>query len=139
MMAFLLDISDLLYELRNHPVRYTENLDGYPASLAHLCGWIRLMDFDLMNNLGRGYEDNASGLLRVIRKESHFPELPSYILRLLGPLPAEDKSSMGMSAKVPQCCKCRRRCLHCRCSRPRRRSHLHFGRMRASRSRPSRH
>lgn len=99
-LAFLVDISDRLYDLRNNVVRYTENLDRYPASVRHLSDWIRLMDSDLMNNLGRGYENNASGLLRVIRnKKNHYSELPSYLRRTLGPLPEEDKSSMGNSAK----------------------------------------
>ena len=31
-LSFLVDISDRLYDLRNHVVRYTENLDSYPMS-----------------------------------------------------------------------------------------------------------
>lgn len=115
-LSFLIDLSDRLYDLRNHHIRYTENLDNDPMAKTSCCGWIRKMDKVFLQNLGsRDYEDTASGLLRVIRnKKNHYSELPSYIRLLLGPLPDEynSDSNAGLNfltyftKRVPQLLMC---------------------------------
>lgn len=99
-LSFLVDISDRLYDLRYDPVRYTENLDRYSLARKHLSDWFVLMDMDLLANLGRGYENKASGLLRVIRnKKNHYSELPASLRRSLGPLPEDKKEGGGETTR----------------------------------------
>ncbi len=94
-LAFLVDISDRLYDLRNEPARYTENLDRSPLAVQFCNDWIIRMDMELLSSLGRNYEATASGLLRVIRnKKNHYSELSPGLQKLLGRLP-EDESSDG--------------------------------------------
>lgn len=91
-LSFLVDISDRLYDLRHHSIRFTENLDRYHLARRYCSDWLVLMDMDLLSNLGREYENSASGLLRVIRnKRNHYSELPFTIRKMLGPIP-EDRS-----------------------------------------------
>lgn len=90
-LSFLVDISDRLYDTRHDPARYTENLDRYLQSRKFCSDWMVRMDMELLMGLGRGYDNTASGLLRVIRnKRNHYSELPSSLRKLLGELP-EDK------------------------------------------------
>lgn len=89
-LSFLVDISDRLYDLRHHTIRYTENLDRYESARRYCCDWQILMDMDLLSSLGRDYENSASGLLRVIRnKRNHYSELPLSIQKKLGPIPED--------------------------------------------------
>ncbi|PXF45477.1 Serine/threonine-protein kinase/endoribonuclease IRE1 [Gracilariopsis chorda] len=93
-LSFLVDISDRLYDLRHHVVRYTENLDRYAYALEHCSDWRVRMDMDLLLDLGRQYEKTASGLLRIIRnKRNHYSELSSALRRKLGPLPEDSVST----------------------------------------------
>lgn len=100
-LSFLVDISDRLYDLRYDNVRYTENLDRYSVARAHCSDWLVLMDMELIMGLGRGYENTASGVLRVIRnKRNHYSELSAKLQKLLGPLP-EEKSRSDQSRSRP--------------------------------------
>ena len=92
-LSFLVDISDRLYALRNDSVRYTEMLDRHPLSRTFLSSWLKLLDIELLIGLGRGYENTASGLLRVIRnKRNHYSELSPELREKIGPIP-EDKAN----------------------------------------------
>lgn len=100
-LSFLVDISDRLYDTRHDPARYTENLDRYPQSRKYCSDWMVRMDMELLMGLGRGYENTASGLLRVIRnKRNHYSELSSSLRNLLGELP-EDKHRSPTIADRP--------------------------------------
>lgn len=89
-LSFLVDISDRLFDLRHHSVRYTENLDRYEIARMHCSDWRILMDMDLLTSLGRDYENTASGLLRVIRnKRNHYSELTLSTQKMLGPIPED--------------------------------------------------
>lgn len=90
-LSFLVDISDRLYDTRHDPARYTESLDRSPQARQHCSDWLVRMDMELLMGLGRGYENTASGLLRVIRnKRNHYSELSASLRTRLGELP-EDK------------------------------------------------
>lgn len=92
-LSFLIDISDRLYDLRNDPARYTEKFDRYHMSVKYCSDWRVHIDMALISELGRGYDNTASGILRVIRnKRNHYSELSDYIHQLLGPLPEDDSN-----------------------------------------------
>ncbi len=100
-LAFLVDISDRLYDLRLEPIRYTENLDRSVYARKHCSEWGIHLHMELINELGREYEQTASGILRIIRnKKNHYSELSSELQRILGPLPDEEMSDeFGLHAK----------------------------------------
>lgn len=100
-LSFLVDISDRLYDLRHDFVRYTENLDVYEKARCHCSDWWVRMDMELLMGLGgRGYENTASGLLRVIRnKRNHYSELPASLRKRLGPLPDEKSRPVSTDGK----------------------------------------
>lgn len=93
-LSFLVDISDRLYDTRHDPARYTENLDRYPLARQYCSDWLVTMDMELLAELGRGYDNTASGLLRVIRnKRNHYSELSASIRKRLGEIPEEKHRS----------------------------------------------
>eukprot|EP00177_Eucheuma_denticulatum_P001814 GFKZ01003243.1.p1 GENE.GFKZ01003243.1~~GFKZ01003243.1.p1 ORF type:complete len:1233 (+),score=173.28 GFKZ01003243.1:43-3699(+) len=99
-LSFLVDISDRLYDTRHDPARYTETLDRYEQSRKYCSDWLVRMDMELLTELGRGYENTASGLLRVIRnKRNHYSELPASIRKMLGELPEEKHRSPKFSSR----------------------------------------
>lgn len=101
-LSFLVDISDRLYDLRHDSGRFTERLDRTLTAATHCSDWLVQMDMELLRNLDRGYDNSASGLLRVIRnKRNHYSELSASLRTLLGPLPGEDSSgSTQMGSNV---------------------------------------
>jgi serine/threonine-protein kinase/endoribonuclease IRE1 len=95
-LAFLVDISDRLFDLRRESVRYTELLDESRLAVKHCSDWPSRMDPELMQELGRGYISSASNLLRIVRnKRNHYSELSPRMQKLLGPLPDEDDRVSG--------------------------------------------
>lgn len=100
-LSFLVDISDRLYDLRLEPIRYTENLDRSSYARKHCSEWGIQLHMELIRELGREYEQTASGILRIIRnKRNHYSELSPELQKILGPLPEEDMSDEdGLRAK----------------------------------------
>lgn len=96
-LAFLVDISDRLYDLRNDSMRYTELLDESKLAVQWCSDWPRQMDPELMREVGPGYISSASNLLRVVRnKRNHYSELSPRIQKLLGPLPDDDEKHLSL-------------------------------------------
>jgi serine/threonine-protein kinase/endoribonuclease IRE1 len=93
-LAFLVDISDRLFDLRHDSVRYTERLDESALAVRHCSDWPARMDGELMREVGAGYIPSASNLLRVVRnKRNHYSELSPRMQKMLGPLPDDEDSS----------------------------------------------
>eukprot|EP00173_Palmaria_palmata_P000020 Plantae.Rhodophyta-Palmaria_palmata.ctg10106.p1 GENE.Plantae.Rhodophyta-Palmaria_palmata.ctg10106~~Plantae.Rhodophyta-Palmaria_palmata.ctg10106.p1 ORF type:complete len:653 (+),score=95.41 Plantae.Rhodophyta-Palmaria_palmata.ctg10106:199-1959(+) len=93
-LAFLVDISDRLFDLRRDSMRYTERLDESPIATKHCSDWPNRVDEELLGEIGFQYGGAASHLLRVVRnKRNHYSELSPRMQRLLGQLPDDEEKN----------------------------------------------